>query len=226
VAPEGGGLFTKEGTTLGTTPYMPPEQARGRAIDERADLFAVGATMFRLLTGRYLHEASSAFDLLLKMGRDPAPPISSIAKSLPENICVVVDRALAFDRDQRYKDARAMLEDVRAVMRGASPPHAGPLVDSRATLPDAPPVISPAATSTKVGSDSDVPIYLSGFSSEDVPVADDASTDPNVAQDGGHPQTPAPDEAPTPQPRVPPKVETTLISPGSKSEPPKGSGKR
>jgi serine/threonine protein kinase len=208
---EGGGLFTKEGTTLGTTPYMPPEQARGRAIDARADLFAVGATMFRLLTGRYLHEATSAFDLLLKMGRDPAPPIATIARHLPDNICLVVDRALAFDREQRYRDARSMLEDVRAVVRGANPPHAGRRHDPRSTLPDGRP--EPRLPSTKADpSDSDVPVYLSGFS-EDVSISEEVSTDPE----------PAPDVRPTPSPRVPGKVETTLISPGTspKSEPSK-----
>src|SRR6185437_13933066 len=90
-------LRTKEGTTLGTTPYMPPEQARGRAIDHRADIFAVGATMFRLLAGRYLHEAGSAFELLLKMGRDPAPSLRSVAPDVPAAVAMVVDRAIAFD---------------------------------------------------------------------------------------------------------------------------------
>ena len=68
---EGGsfdGLFTKEGTALGTTPYMPPEQAAGHPIDARADIFSVGATMFRLLTGRHLHEANGPFEPLEKTG--------------------------------------------------------------------------------------------------------------------------------------------------------------
>ncbi len=149
------GLFTKEGTTLGTTPYMPPEQARGRDIDARADIFAVGATMFRLLAGRYLHEASGAFDLLMKMGREPAPPIATVAKHLPDDICMVVDRALAFDREKRYPDARAMLEDVRAIARGDAPPTALRLV--RAHAAGAPETIS-AAPLTTLGSSSEVPI--------------------------------------------------------------------
>jgi serine/threonine protein kinase len=212
----GDGLFTKEGTTLGTTPYMPPEQARGRDIDERADVFAVGATMFRLLTGRYLHQASGAFDLLMKMGRDPAPPIATIARHLPDAICLVIDRALAFDREQRYRDARAMLEDVRAVIGGASPPNAGPLGAGRATLPDLgpdvarSPVHSPSDLPPTVAGEpsSEVPIYLSGFS-DDVSLVDDAaSTD----------REPAPDLRPTPTPQrlvIKGTLETTLMSPRS-----------
>ncbi|WP_437970684.1 serine/threonine-protein kinase [Sorangium sp. So ce260] len=118
------GELTRMGLVLGTTPYMPPEQARGRDIDTRADLFAVGATMFRLIAGRHVHEASTDFDLLLKMGREPAPPLALRAPDAPRDVCLVVDRALAFDRDQRYPDARRMLEDVLALLRREAPPYA------------------------------------------------------------------------------------------------------
>ncbi|WP_437736958.1 serine/threonine-protein kinase [Sorangium sp. So ce1335] len=118
------GELTRMGIVLGTTPYMPPEQAKGRDIDARADLFAIGATMFRLIAGRHVHEASTDFDLLLKMGREPAPPLAQRAPRTPRDVCLVVDRALAFDRDQRYPDARRMLEDVHALLRGEPPPYA------------------------------------------------------------------------------------------------------
>ncbi|WP_437639605.1 serine/threonine-protein kinase [Sorangium sp. So ce854] len=129
------GELTRMGIVLGTTPYMPPEQAKGRDIDARADLFAIGATMFRLIAGRHVHEASTDFDLLLKMGREPAPPLAQRAPRTPRDVCLVVDRALAFDRDQRYPDARCMLEDVRALLRGAPPPYASRF--ARALDPDA-----------------------------------------------------------------------------------------
>jgi serine/threonine protein kinase len=149
------GLFTKEGTTLGTTPYMPPEQARGRPIDERADIFAVGATMFRVLTGRYLHDAASQFDLLMRMGRDPAPPLATVAPSLPADLCVIVDRALAFDRDQRYRDARSMLEDVRAFLQGFTPPHASKAAAAVVARP------APSLAATKAVTTDEVPVYFS-----------------------------------------------------------------
>ncbi|WP_159396974.1 serine/threonine-protein kinase [Sorangium cellulosum] len=122
------GELTKMGLVLGTTPYMPPEQAKGRDIDPRADLFAVGATMFRLLAGHHVHEANTDFDLLLKMGKEPAPPLARRSPTTPHDVCLVVDRALAFDRDQRYPDAREMLGDVRALLRGEPPPHASRFV--------------------------------------------------------------------------------------------------
>ncbi|MCC6557044.1 MAG: serine/threonine protein kinase [Polyangiaceae bacterium] len=118
------GELTRMGLVIGTTPYMPPEQAKGRGIDARADIFSVGATMFRLIAGRHVHRADSEFELLMKMANEPAPPLATMAPGAPRDVCLVVDRALAFDRDQRYPDAASMLEDVRAVIRGERPPHA------------------------------------------------------------------------------------------------------
>jgi serine/threonine protein kinase len=187
------GLFTKEGTTLGTTPYMPPEQARGRAIDARADIFAVGATMFRLLTGRYLHDANGAFDLLMRMGRDPAPPIRSIEPSVPVNLAAVIDRALGFDRELRYPDARAMLEDVRAVSAGRAPTHAVVRPAPEVT------VIEPPATT--VGPSIDV-----SFSDM---ITEAKSTDREPSPE----EKPPPTAAPTPA-----SVEHTLRSPGTAAD--------
>lgn len=119
-----GKLRTLVGTTLGTTPYMPPEQIRGHDIDGRADLFAVGATMFRLIAKRRVHEADSEFEMRQKMARDPAPRLASVAPHAPRDVCLVVDRALRFDRDDRYPSALTMQADVRAVRAGLPPPYA------------------------------------------------------------------------------------------------------
>jgi eukaryotic-like serine/threonine-protein kinase len=121
------GELTRMGLVLGTTPYMPPEQAKGHDVDARADLFAVGATMFRLIAGRHVHEADTDFDLLMKMAKELAPPLARLAPGTPRDVCLLVDRALAYDRDQRYPDAAVMLEDVRAAARGAPPPFASRL---------------------------------------------------------------------------------------------------
>jgi serine/threonine-protein kinase len=119
-----GAMKTRTGATLGTVAYMPPEQVKGLDIDVRADLFAVGATMFRALAKRRIHEALSESDLLVKMATLPAPPFASICPSASSSTALIVDRALAFERDRRYPSALTMQADVRAVRRGGSPPFA------------------------------------------------------------------------------------------------------
>ncbi|HEY4119486.1 MAG TPA: protein kinase [Byssovorax sp.] len=115
---------TAMGAQLGTATYMPPEQVQGRDIDGRADLFAVGATMFRVLARRRIHEAKSEADMLVKMGTTPAPPLGSVAPFVPVSVQQIVDRALRFDRMDRYPDAATMRADVLAVRAGRPPPYA------------------------------------------------------------------------------------------------------
>ncbi len=135
----GEGMRTRTGTTLGTVAYMPPEQAKGIDIDGRADVYAVGATMFRLLAGRRVHEADTEAERFVKVVSEPAPPLASIAPGVPAQVCAVVDRALAFDRDRRYPDAATMQADVRAIARGEAPSHASaPAKVEAATRAEAP----------------------------------------------------------------------------------------
>jgi eukaryotic-like serine/threonine-protein kinase len=117
---------TRTGVALGTLAYMAPEQALGRRaeIDGRVDVFALGATMFRILAGRRVHEAESEAELLMAMASRPAPPLATVAPGIPEPVCSVVDLSLAFSREARYPDARTMLADIRALRAGGLPPYA------------------------------------------------------------------------------------------------------
>jgi serine/threonine-protein kinase len=117
-------IQTRTGTTLGTVLYMPPEQVLGAHVDARADVFAVGATMFQLIAKRYIHQARSDSDLIVKMASVPAPALASVAPQAPPGVCAIVDRALAFDRDNRYPSAATMQQDVRAVRSGQPPSFA------------------------------------------------------------------------------------------------------
>jgi serine/threonine-protein kinase len=106
---------TRAGTSMGTPAYMPPEQARGLwdEVDGRGDLWAVGATMFRLLAGQMVHEGRTSNEQLLSAMTKQAPPLASVLPSTGANVTHVVDRALAFERDKRWSDARRMQEAVR-----------------------------------------------------------------------------------------------------------------
>jgi serine/threonine-protein kinase len=113
------GYETQSGTTIGTVGYMPPEQARGLIdeVDARTDVFAMGATLFALLTGRSVHEAETANDALLLAMTTPVGPTARLLPWLPRSVQALLDRALAFHPDDRYASARAMksaLEVARA----------------------------------------------------------------------------------------------------------------
>ena len=140
-----GGGKTRVGTALGTPTYMAPEQAAGRRneIDGRTDLFALGATMWRLLTGLRIHDAPSGAEILAKMATMRAPKIRSLAPAISAPMAAIIDRALEFDRDARYPDAAAMRRDVRAAIEGrplaaprADAPHFAAAVDERTTFGD------------------------------------------------------------------------------------------
>jgi hypothetical protein len=144
-----GSLRTRTGALLGTTSYMAPEQIHGRGIDGRADLYAVGALMFRILAKRRIHEAESDVEMLMHMGTTPAPSLRVIAPQVAARISVIVDRALAFDRDRRYPDAATMQADIEAVLSGSEPPFAaaGALASDSPTRVEVPGAV-PAPVST------------------------------------------------------------------------------
>jgi serine/threonine protein kinase len=101
---------TTTGSTLGTPAFMAPEQVLGRQgrVDRRADLYAVGAVIHRLLSGFNLHHPASGAELLIAMGTQQAPSIASTVPGLTPAIVRVVDRALSFDREARFSDASSM----------------------------------------------------------------------------------------------------------------------
>lgn len=113
---------TKTGELRGKLAYMSPEQARGRAVDHRTDLFAVGVILWELLTGKRLFaRTSEAATLEQVIGcRVPALADSGFVSEhagLHEGLQRLLDRALAADPDQRPADAAAMLSEVKRLLR-------------------------------------------------------------------------------------------------------------
>ncbi|WP_438027697.1 serine/threonine-protein kinase [Sorangium sp. So ce233] len=125
---------TSTGVSIGTDDYMAPEQALGliREIDGRTDLFGLGATMFRLLAGRTFHGEQDHARLLIAIATEKAPPLAQHAPTASPGLCAVVDRALAFLKQERYPDARTMRADLAAVRAGREPPYATAAARARA----------------------------------------------------------------------------------------------
>lgn len=117
--PRVGGAPTAAGIVLGTAAYMPPEQAQGKAteVDARADLFAVGAVMFRALSGRQVHDARSATERLFQAMKEKAKSLGVVAPEIAKvslGTVGLVDKALAFDKNERWASAEEMRKAVRA----------------------------------------------------------------------------------------------------------------
>ncbi len=128
---------------MGTPAYMPPEQARARwdLVDARTDIWALGATMFSLLTNRYVQDASTVNELFFLRMTCPIPSLARIQPSMHPVVVRVVDRALEFAQADRWPDVRSMLAAVREAQAAVAAPARSTLVPpSRSTL--APPARS------------------------------------------------------------------------------------
>lgn len=105
---------------VGTPAYMPPEQARGdmSAIDERSDIYSLGAVLYELLTGVAPYSdptPSSALNKLLSM---PPEPVSVLAPEVPEELAAICGHAMARDPEDRYQSARELAADIEHFLAG------------------------------------------------------------------------------------------------------------
>ena len=101
--------LTSTNAMLGTPAFMAPEQARGADdVDARADVYAVGATMYQALTGKMPFEAASVPALLFAIVEKTPPPLRELRPDLPADIVAVVERAMAKRREDRFQDAESM----------------------------------------------------------------------------------------------------------------------
>ena len=106
---------TEPGLVLGTPEYMSPEQALGREVDHRSDLFSLGVVLFELLTGQLPFKASTRMELFSSIVNRQAPPVQSLNASVPAAMGNVVARLLEKDGRQRYQTARDVVAALHAV---------------------------------------------------------------------------------------------------------------
>jgi serine/threonine-protein kinase len=96
-------LKTQAGAVLGTPRYMSPEQATGREVDGRSDLFSLGAILYQLLTGRQPFDAANLALLMLQIVQQDPAPIETVALNVPEGLRRAVHKLLAKRPDQRFQ---------------------------------------------------------------------------------------------------------------------------
>ncbi|MDX2177058.1 MAG: serine/threonine-protein kinase [Candidatus Sumerlaeia bacterium] len=139
---------TVEGMVMGTPKYMPPEQAAGRGIDHRADIYALGATFFHLLAGRAPFDGDTSMQVMMKHATAPVPSLRSLKPDVPMEFDAVIQRCLRKDPNDRYQEYEELVSDLRAVQLQARSREAGPVLDAggAASHSFAPPRPSHSAT--------------------------------------------------------------------------------
>ena len=108
-------VTTDAGRILGTPRYMSPEQARGRKVDARTDIFSLGVVLYEMLTGRPPFDGANAIEAMAAiLNHEPAPLKQRVA-AMPDEPQRIVDKALRKNRDERYQSASDLLEDLKAL---------------------------------------------------------------------------------------------------------------
>ncbi len=108
-----GGARTERMSVQGTPQFAAPEQLRGAPLDVRADIYAVGATLFYLLTGRAPFEAPDLASLIKRVMTEEAPPAQHLQPDVPEGLAGIVARCLAKDPDSRPAGYDTLREALR-----------------------------------------------------------------------------------------------------------------
>jgi eukaryotic-like serine/threonine-protein kinase len=112
------GFSTVSGKVVGTPSYMSPEQARGDDVDERADVYALGAVLYEVLAGSPPHADTTPQAVLDRVIAGPPRPLAMVAPSVPSELATIVRKAMARDPELRYRNASAFAEDLRRFTTG------------------------------------------------------------------------------------------------------------
>jgi hypothetical protein len=110
--------LTRAGTVAGTPGFMAPEQARGETVDARADVFALGATLFYVVAGQLPWQVASATELVDLAGAGREPDWRLVPHDVPPELRAVLVKAMAGDPEQRYADAGELAADLRRFITG------------------------------------------------------------------------------------------------------------
>jgi TolB-like protein/Tfp pilus assembly protein PilF len=131
---------TEPGVVLGTVGYMSPEQVRGQETDHRSDIFALGAVLYEMLSGRRAFRGDSAIETMTAILQEDPPDLGAAAAGLPAGVEKILRRCLAKDAGERMQDARDLAFVLEALGGAAPAPaetaeHAGARRKSVAVLP-------------------------------------------------------------------------------------------
>jgi serine/threonine protein kinase len=111
------GTLTGAGLMIGTPHYISPEQAMGKKVDQRADIYSLGVVLYEMLTGQLLFAGDSPVSVLMKHLHDPVPSDWAQQHSIPPAVAGLVNCCLAKDPAKRYKNAEELIGDIDQLAR-------------------------------------------------------------------------------------------------------------
>jgi hypothetical protein len=111
-------LTTRYGAIVGTPGFMPPEHVQGEPVDERGDVFALGATLYYVLSGKPPFGGRTGDDVLRATLERPAPPLHEVVPGIPPELATITAKALAVTIADRYRDAGALAQDLQRFLAG------------------------------------------------------------------------------------------------------------
>lgn len=106
---------TLAGMIMGSPAYMSPEQAQGKDIDSRSDIFSLGVVLYEMITGKQSFSGENVMDILIQVLHIEPVPLNQLAPGVPHEIERIVNKTLRKDRDERYQSVKDLLVDLKSI---------------------------------------------------------------------------------------------------------------
>ena len=128
--------LTASGAILGTPAFMAPEQARGERVDPRADLFSLGATLYRMVTGKLPFDGPTPMAVMIALATEAPQPVRELAPHLPPELAALIERLMCKDRGGRPQSAAEVATTVRSLIDKLKEKRSAPTVPTLSPVPE------------------------------------------------------------------------------------------